>query len=175
MKRLFYIVLSAVLLTGLLTGCANKKNTASDATNGTTGTLTVQKEDTMNLNMLLSLMSTPDHGVTELLGKGTNQKYNADDLLVQREYSGIVYGKHIIFTISYNEYGDVTRIDVTFEDKVTKKQLTHIITDLVGRKPKEDGKWLADTATVSIVDHDGHPGLLLEQFVVESAEDVTQY
>lgn len=174
MKQFLCIVLSAVLLAGILTGCGSKNKAESDAAD-TAETLTIQKDDTMNLNMLLSLMSTPDHGVTELLGKGTNQKYNADDLLIQREYTGIVYGKHIVFTISYNEYGDVSRIDVTFEDDVTKQQLTDIITDLLNREPKEDGKWHADIATISIVDHEGHPGLLLEQFVVESADDTNQY
>ena len=43
------------------------------------------------------------------------------------------------------------------------------------RPPKEDGKWHSDTATVSIVEKGGHPGILLEQFEVESAEDPNQY
>ena len=112
MKQFLCLILSAVLLTGLLAGCGKKKNdTESDPAAGAAGTLTIQEDDTMNLNMLFSLMSTPDHGVTELLGEGNDQKYNGDGILTQREYDGIAYGQHIIFTVSYNDYGDVSSID----------------------------------------------------------------
>ena len=176
MKQFLCLILSAVLLTGLLAGCGKKKNdTESDPAAGAAGTLTIQEDDTMNLSMLFSLMSTPDHGVTELLGEGNDQKYNGDGILTQREYDGIAYGQHIIFTVSYNDYGDVSSIDVDFKDDVTRQQLTDMVTELLNRQPKEDGKWHSDTATVSIVEHDGHLGILLEQFEVESAEDPNQY
>ena len=176
MKQFLCIVLSAVLLTGLFTGCGKKKNdTEPDTSAGNTGALTIQEDDTMNLNMLFSLMSTPDHGVTELLGEGNDQKYNADGVLTQREYYGIACGQKVVFTVSYNDYGDVSSIDVGFEDNVTQEQLSDMVTELLGRQPREDGKWHSDTATVSIVKKDGRPGILLEQFEVESAEDPNQY
>ena len=176
MKQFLCVILSAVLLTGLLTGCGNKKNDSdTDTAADTAGALTIQEDDTMNLNMLFSLMSTPDHGVTELLGEGNDQKYNADGVLIQREYYGIACGQKVVFTVSYNDYGDVSSIDVEFEDNVTQEQLSDMVTELLGRQPKEDGKWHSDTATVSIVKKDGHPGILLEQFEVESAEDPNQY
>ena len=113
--------------------------------------------------------------VTELLGEGNDQKYNADCVLTQREYYGIACGQKVVFTVSYNDYGDVSSIDVEFEDNVTQEQLSDMVTELLGRQPREDGKWHSDTATVSIVKKDGHPGILLEQFEVESAEDPNQY
>ena len=176
MKQFLCVILSAVLLTVLLTGCGNKKNDSdTDTAADTAGALTIQEDDTMNLNMLFSLMSTPDHGVTELLGEGNDQKYNADGVLTQREYYGIACGQKVVFTVSYNDYGDVSSIDVEFEDNVTQEQLSDMVTELLGRQPREDGKWHSDTATVSIVKKDGHPGILLEQFEVESAEDPNQY
>lgn len=176
MKRFLCLILSAVLFTSLLTGCGNKKNDTNADTDGAKAdALTIQEDDTMHLNMLFSLMSTPDHGVTELLGDGNDQTYNSDGVLTQREYDGIAYGQKVTFQVGYNNYGDVSSIDVDFGDDVTKQQLTDVITELVGREPKDDGKWHSDTATVSIVTHDGHPCILLEQFDVESAEDPNQY
>lgn len=176
MKRFLCLFLSAALLASLLTGCGKKQSDDSaDDSSSSNAALTVQDEDTMQLNMLFSLMSTPDNGVTELLGDGNHQKYNADGSLAQREYDGIAYGQTVNFTVSYNEYGDVSSIYVEFEKDVTREQVSDVITELVGREANDDGTWRSDTATVSIVENDEDICIILEQYEVDSAEDPNQY
>lgn len=177
-RRFFCLFLSAALVAGILTGCGNKKSDDADdasATNASSETLTIQDDDTMHLNMLFSLISTPDNGVTELLGDGNHQKYNADGTLSQREYDGIVYGQKVSFTVSYNEYNDVDSIYVTFGKPVTKEQIIHAMTELLGREPNDSGAWTTDTATVSITQSDTNICITLKQYEAEASADSHQY
>lgn len=161
---------------GLLTGCG-KKNADDNGTPATTQALTAQDTDTMHLNMLFSLISTPDSGVTELLGDGSSQKYNADGELTAREFDdGIVYGCKVTFTVYYNTYGDVTSICILFpkSDDMTEDQLRDTVTELVGRNPDGD-EWKADTATVTLSDTEDGLTLQLEQFEADTADSGTQH
>lgn len=175
-NRLLCLTLSVSLLLGLLTGCG-KKNADSNGTPATTQALTAQDTDTMHLNMLFSLISTPDSGVTELLGDGSSQKYNADGELTAREFDdGIVYGCKVTFTVYYNTYGDVTSICILFpkSDHITEKQLRDTVTELVGRNP-DGNEWKADTATVTLSDTEDGLTLQLEQFEADTADSGTQH
>lgn len=174
-NRLLCLALSGVLLLGLFTGCG-KKNTAEANTPAATQALTAQEDDTMHMNMLFSLISTPDSGVTELLGDGSSQKYNADGDLTAREFDdGVVYGCHVIFTVYYNAYGDVTSIRVVFpkSSDITEDQLRDTVTELVGRNPDGD-EWKADTATITLSSTDDGLTLNLEQFEADTADSGTQ-
>ncbi len=174
-NRLLCLALSGILLLGLFTGCG-KKDTADEDTPAATQALTAQEDDTMHMNMLFSLISTPDSGVTELLGDGSSQKYNADGKLTSREFDdGVVYGCHITFTVYYNAYGDVTSIRVVFPKSadITEDQLRDTVTKLVGRNPDGD-TWKADTATITISSTDDGLTLNLEQFEADTAESGTQ-
>lgn len=175
-NRLLCLTLSGILLLGLFSGCG-KKDADSNGTPATTQALTTQDTDTMHLNMLFSLISTPDSGVTELLGDGSSQKYNADGELTSREFDdGIVYGCKVTFTVYYNTYGDVTSICVLFpkSDHITEKQLRDTVTELVGRNP-DGNEWKADTATVTLSDTEDGLTLQLEQFEADTADSGTQH
>ena len=176
-NRLLCLALSGVLLLGLFTGCGSKNDTAADEdTPATTQALTAQEDDTMHMNMLFSLISTPDSGVTELLGDGSSQKYNADGELTAREFDdGVVYGCHVTFTVYYNAYGDVTSIRVVFPKSadITEDQLRDTITELVGRNPDGD-EWKADTATITLSNTDDGLTLNLEQFEADTDDSGTQ-
>ena len=173
MKRVLCILLSAVMLLGMCVGCG-KKDSTDEPDTAASSALESQADDTMQLNMLFSMMDTPDNGVTELLGDGNDQKYRADGSLLQREYDGVVYGKNIVFTVSYNEYGDVNAIDVDFDDSVSEEQLSDAVCDLTGREPNADGEWHAETAIVTISPTADGVCMMLKQFSAES-EDEVQY
>lgn len=175
MKRFFCILLSAILMLGMLAGCGGSKDSTDDAASTTASALEAQEDDTMHMNMLFSMIGTPDNGVTELLGDGNDQKYRADGSLLQREYDGVVYGKDIVFTVSYDEYGDVDEIDVDFDDSVTEEQLAEEISALTGRERNDDGKWTAETAVVSLTKTDGGMCITLTQFSAETADDDVEY
>ena len=157
-NRLLCLTLSVILLLGLLTGCG-KKNADDNGTPATTQAL------------------TPDSGVTELLGDGSSQKYNADGELTAREFDdGIVYGCKVTFTVYYNTYGDVTSICILFpkSDDMTEDQLRDTVTELVGRNPDGD-EWKADTATVTLSNTEDGLTLQLEQFEADTADSGTQH
>lgn len=174
-NRLLCLALFGVLLLGLFTGCG-KKTTVDEDTPSAAQALTAQDDDTMHMNMLFSLISTPDSGVTELLGDGSAQKYNADGDLTAREFDdGVVYGCHVTFTVYYNAYGDVSSIRVVFpkSDDITEDQLRDTVTELVGRNPDGD-EWKADTATITLSSTDDGLTLNLEQFEADTADSGTQ-
>ncbi|MDO5783560.1 MAG: hypothetical protein Q4P20_00695 [Eubacteriales bacterium] len=174
MKRFLCVLLSAVLMLGMLAGCGGKKNDTDDPATepAASAPLEVQEDDTMHMNMLFSMMGTPDNGVTELLGDGNHQKYRADGSLLQREYDGVVYGRDIVFSVSYDEYGDVDEIDVDFDDSVSEDQLAEEISTLTGRERDSEGKWTAETAVVSLTDTADGICVTLTQFSAESEDDV---
>lgn len=155
MKRFLCIILSAALLMCPLSGCGKKDGGSANASQASDA-LTEDENDTMHLNMLFSLIGTPDTGVTELLGDGEKQKYNADGSLKQRMFSGIVYRTEITFTVFYDEFGDVSSIDVDFPASLSQDQLSATVTNLIGRQPAEDGTWQAETAVISLVHKDDH-------------------
>lgn len=177
MKRFICILLSTILTLGMLAGCGGKKNDTDDTSTSSAASapLEAQEDDTMHMNMLFSMIGTPDNGVTELLGDGNHQKYRADGSLFQRDYDGVVYGKDIVFTVSYNEYGDVDEIDVDFDDSVSEQQLIEEISALTGREQNNDGKWTAETAVVSLTKTDNGMCVILTQFSAESAENDVEY
>lgn len=148
MKKFLYILLSAALLLSPLTACGSKDT--GSAAQQESQAMTETQSDTMHLNMLFSLIGTPDVGVTELLGDGDSQKYSADGTLTQRLYSGVVYGTNVTFSVSFDEFSDVSAIDVDFDASVSQDALSATITELTGRKPAKDGTWQAETAVVSI-------------------------
>lgn len=176
MKRFLCILLSAALLLCLLAGCGSKNNSETDPNaSSNSEALTEDENDTMHLNMLFSLIGTPDMGVTELLGDGSDQKYRADGSLRQRTFDGVVYGADIEFSVCYDEYGDVSSIDVDFDPSISEAQLTATITELTRREPVSDNTWQAETAIVSLTEKDGYMCMTLTAFSPESAEDPVQY
>ena len=176
MKRFLCILLSAsLLLCPVLTGCGDKKEEGTSEPAGTEA-LTPQDSDTMHLNMLFTLIGTPDVGVTELLGDGIDQKYRADGSLKMRTVDGTACGVDITFDVCYDELGDVSSVDVDFPASVSEEQLTATVSELTGRKPSQDGKWQAETAIVSLAETDGHMCMTLKSFSAEpDGEDPVQY
>lgn len=170
MNRFLCLVLSGLLLVGLFCGCGKADDSAAADTEDTNAALEIQDDDTMHLNMLFSLISTPDSGVTELLGDGVDQKYDADGNLTERDFDGVAYGLSLTYTIYYNEYGDVTSIRVQFPQDVTEEQLRATVTELVGREPTDD-VWQADTATITLKPDDDGLLLDLEQFEADIPEE----
>lgn len=164
MKRFLCILLTGSLLLCPLSGCGKKKDAAAGSAPAASGALTQQKNDTMHLNMLFSLIGTPDIGVTELLGDGENQKYGADGSLQQRTFEGTVYGADITFDVHYDEYGDVSDIAVSFPSSISRAELEKTVTELVDRKPSADGSWQAETAVVTLDETDGHVCMMLKPF-----------
>lgn len=173
-SRFFVVLLCTALLAAALVGCGKTEQTDTASDSMSNDALTIQDDDTMHLNMLFSLMSTPDNGVTELLGDGNDQEYRADGTIAKREFDGVAYGHKVVFAVSYNEYNDVDSIYVEFEKSLTEQQISDTITDLVGREPK-DGVWTTDTATVTLSQDDGHVCLTLKQFEVEDVGPAEQY
>lgn len=174
MKRFLCILLSAALTLGILAGCGGEKDNTDEpsADVSSYAPLEAQEDDTMKMNMLFSMMGTPDNGVTELLGEGSHQKYRADGSIFQREYDGVVYGRAIVFTVSYNEYNDVDEIDVNFDGSVSTEQLSEEITALTGCEQDSDGTWTADTAVVSLTQTADGMCVTLTQFSAETEDDV---
>lgn len=176
MKKFLMILLSAICICGMLVGCGNKEEPSPEPESSSASeTLTPQESDTMHLNMLFTLMSTPDRGVTELLGEGEKTKYRADGSLRSRQYNGIVCGKEITFIIVYDEYSDVSMIDIYFDDSVTEKQLADTVCELTGRKPVKN-VWNAENAKISLQKTDSGLCITLEPFTAEGdSEDTVQY
>ena len=175
MKRFLCILLSAsLLLCPVLTGCGDKKEDTSESAGAEA--LTPQDSDTMHLNMLFTLIGTPDVGVTELLGDGIDQKYRADGSLKMRTFDGTACGVDITFDVCYDELGDVSSVDVDFPSSVSEEQLSATVTELTGRKPSKDGKWQAETAIISLAKADGYMCMTLEPFSAEpDSDDTVQY
>ena len=165
MKRFLCILLSLSLLCTGLAGCGDKdkQGGASDGIE----TLTPQDNDTMHLNMLFTLIGTPDVGITELLGDGIGQKYRADSSVQMRTFTGTACGVDITFSIYYDDLHDVSSVDVDFPSSVSQEQLSATITQLIEREPSGDGKWQAETAIISLAEADGHMRITLEPFVME--------
>ena len=175
MKRFLCILLSAsLLLCPVLTGCGDKKEDTSESAGAEA--LTPQDSYTMHLNMLFTLIGTPDVGVTELLGDGIDQKYRADGSLKMRTFDGTACGVDITFDVCYDELGDVSSVDVDFPSSVSEEQLSATVTELTGRKPSKDGKWQAETAIISLAKADGYMCMTLEPFSAEpDSDDPVQY
>ena len=161
MKRFLCITLSILCMISLFTGCGNKDSNGK--TTNDTPALTEQDDDTMHLNMLFSLIGTPDIGVTELLGDGESQKYNAQGNLTKRIFSGTTLGLDIIFTVNYNDFSDVTSIDVDFPSEISEDQLAATITNLIGNPPQKDGIWHTELANISLYEEEDHYCITLSE------------
>ena len=153
MKRLLCFLLSATCVFPLLTSCGN--DTADRTEEDTSSAvLEEQADDTMHLNMLFSLINTPDIGVTELLGDGNQQKYNAQGNISRRTFSGTAFGMDLTFDVCYNDYSDVSSIEVDFPEDADEEQLTATLTHLIGKEPSDHGTWHTESASVSLENTD---------------------
>ncbi len=175
MKKLLCMALAVALLLCPLYGCGNSggdsEEEESTASASTEEALTEGENDTMHLNMLFSLIDTPDKGVTELLGEG-ERKYNADGSLKLRQFSGTVYSTDVTFIVYYDDLGDVSSIDVDFPTTLTEDALAATITQLTGRERTDDGTWRAETAVVTLEEQDDCYCMTLESYsATENAED----
>lgn len=167
MKRFVCMLLSVSLfLCPVLTGCGNKQDN-DEKSKSSAQALTPQDDDTMHLNMLFSLIATPDVGVTELLGDGTDQRYRADGSLKSRSFEGVSCGVAITFDVSYDSLGDVNSVTVQFPSSVSEEQLAATVTELTGREQRDDGNWYAETAEVSLTQEGDQWCMLLEAFTGE--------
>lgn len=167
MKRFFPIFLSVLCLFSL-TACGKQSEPAPETEQP--AALTEQADDTMHLNMLFSLIGTPDVGVTELLGDGEDQSYHADGTLASRTFTGTTLGVDVTFVVNYNEYGDVTSIGVDFPD-VSEEQLSAALTNLTGREPSSDGIWHTETANVSLTAEGSQCRVTLTEHTGEPTEE----
>lgn len=162
MKRLICMLL-CICLACPLTACGKDsgKKRGTENPNATAHqALTESEEDTMHLNMLFSLVGTPDSGVTELLGDGEARW--KDESIASRTFTGTAYGAAVSFTIYYNAYADVSSIEASFAPSVSEDDLADKITELTGRSRSEDGTWHADNALVSLERTDGSVIMTLE-------------
>lgn len=169
MNRFLCFLLCALLLCPALCGCG--KDDGGQPSDTAVQALTPQDGDTMHLNMLFTLIGTPDIGVTELLGDGTGQKYRADGSLRLRTFEGTACGVELAFTVYYDKLGDVSSIDADFPTSVSIQQLTETVNELTGRKPSEDGTWMAETAVVSLTEAEDHVCMKLDPIVIEIEDE----
>ena len=152
MKRLLCFLLSAACVFPLLAGCGS--DTADRTEDSSSAVLEEQADDSMHLNMLFSLINTPDVGVTELLGDGDDQSYNAQGTISKRVFSGTSFGLELTFAVCYNDFGDVSSVEMDFPDEVSEAQLTATLTHLIGREPSDDGSWHTESAAVTLENTD---------------------
>lgn len=168
MKKVLCMLLSATLMLGALAGCGGNDSNSDDAGSSTntttTGTpqqtaeaLTPGTTDTLNLQLLFSLMNTPDSGVVELLGEGSKQAYNTDSSIRQRIYSdNTIYDSSMTFTVSYDTSGSVSSVAADFAQTISQEQLAATLTQLLGEGPSDENIWNAETTAVSLQQKEDH-------------------
>lgn len=157
MKRttLLLLLLAGVLLLAPLIGCGKQADDREQTTDRTQQTALTTDNDTFQLLMLDRMIQTPDTGVTELLGDGDDQTYDADGNLATRVYHGTLFGQEVSYTIFFS-LDDVTKAVVTFPVEISSDDLTPLITKQLELESKDDGAWHTDTALVTTQTTDGH-------------------
>ncbi len=169
MKRLICLLL-CICLACPLTACgkdSGKKRGTENPSAAAHQALTESEKDTMHLNLLFSLVGTPDTGVTELLGDGEARW--KDERIASRAFTGTIYGTAVAFTVYYNEYVDVSSVEAEFAPSVSEDDLADKITEVTGRSRLEDGTWHADNALVSLERTDGSVIMTLEAHIFEES------
>lgn len=150
------LLLTGILLLTPLAGCGKKNadNSAQNSSSAQHVELTTDN-DTFQLLMLDRMIQTPDTGVTELLGDGDDQTYDANGDLATRVYHGTLFGQKVSYTVSFS-LDDVTKAVVTFPIEIKTEDLTPMITKQLDLELKDDGAWHTETALVTITNADGH-------------------
>lgn len=161
-------LLTGLLLLALLSGCG-KQPAQPDTQDDTTASAELVNpelstdNDTFQLLMLDRLIQTPDTGVTELLGDGDDQTYDAQGELATRVYHGTLFGQEVSYTVSFS-LNDVTSAVVTFPCRLHSDDLIPLISEQLALEPKDDGAWHTETALVILEDTDETTQIVFQSY-----------